>query len=161
MASTVTVNTKRMNKEPMLGVAPYGNASVRKFNLLCVSGVPQNTDSAVALAADAVVALGILKAGTTVKNAWAVLKTASGEVTTADVGFEYVDGESGTPAADQDAWFDGLDLDGSAAQIAKTTPVSELTFPRDVYVTLKNLGNAQASGLDLDIFLLIEDGGQP
>ena len=111
--ATVTKSNVRFQKH--LGGTPYGNACKHNYTFATdASGVLVGGDQATALIATDVVNLGILPAGLELHDALAIVSDAFTALTTADIGFAYVDGVDDTDVPQDADYFGALfDVDES------------------------------------------------
>ena len=112
------------------------------------------SDSAVAVANTDKVILGVIPEGMLLADALAIVSDAFTALTTADLGFEYVDGVDDA-AVPQDADYFSAALATSAVgrTPADNNAVAPVILPKDAYLILTVGGAAHASAGQLDIII--------
>ncbi len=141
-----TVTKSRVTKKNVQGGVPFGNAWNGRFQIATnASGVLVDSDQATALAIGDVVRAGVIPAGTELHDLQAIVSDAFTALTTAGVGFQYVDGVD-SAAVPQDAGYfvaaAGLDL-ATVAVTRKTAAKAPVTLPKDAYLIVTLAGAAQ------------------
>jgi hypothetical protein len=138
--------TKKMHAIRHFGSAPpYGNLSIRSFNLtLSSAGVITDSDSTSAVAIADVIRVGIIPGGMTLTEFQCVVSDAWKASTTCKIGFEYVDGTDSTAVPQDDDYFvPATQSLASVAIIRKTATTAPVTLPKDAYLILTIAGAAQ------------------
>lgn len=150
--ATVTKYNAKQNRMHS-GVA-YGNAWVDTFNLTTnASGVMVDSDQTTAIIQTNVVRLGVIPAGTKLLDSMAIISDAFTAASTADIGFQYVDGVDVTAVPQDDNYFhDNLALD-AAATTRKTVVTQPVILPKDAYVIVTIAGADLAAVGVLDLVL--------
>lgn len=135
----------------MYGGVPSGNAWKNQYTFqTAVGGAFVDSDQTTAIAIADIARLGILPAGLTIHDALTVVSAAFTALTTASIGFAYVDGVDST-VVPQDAAYFNAGLATSAAGVArKTGTKAPVTLPKDAYLILTNAGAAHAAAGRLD-----------
>ena len=137
------------------GGVPYGNKTVLQFTLKTnASGVMVDSDKSTAIAANDVVRLGLLPAGTTLVDALTIVSDVGQTATTGKFGFAYVDGvDDTTVPQDADYFHAALALDAQSRTRANNVAVVPVTLPKDAYLTMQNLVAAQDEAMRVDVFV--------
>ena len=148
-----TVTKKQVLTEQQFGGVPYGNKTVLPFTFETnASGVYVNSNQATAVAIGDVVRIGVLPAGMRLDDSLAIVSNAFTALSTAKVGFAYVDGDDDTAVPQDDDYFNAaLALNAAGRTRANNTAVRPVTLPKDAYVILTIAGAnlAEAGQLDL------------
>lgn len=137
---------------------PYGTLSTLHYKFETnSSGVVVGANDATALQATEDVILGVIPKGTKMIDVLCVISNTFSDTSTFDLGFEYVDGEDVTAAAeDPDYFVDAGDYHDAVGVIRKTTGTAPITLPKDAYLVLLNNTAAQAEAGVMDIFITCE-----
>lgn len=148
-----TITKSRLNQARQHS-APYGNKFADTFRYETnSSGVALVSDAAAATAINDKVRLGIIEAGTVLLDATVVVSDAFAASTTADIGFEYVDGVDST-AVPQDAdYFFAGQATSSTALARKATATAPVRLPKDAYLVLTRKGAADSAVGILDVIV--------
>ena len=152
--ATVTKNRIRQAKQYS---GPSGNkfAKVFRFNT-SASGVCPDSDLSTAVQVNDVVRIGILQAGLELHGALAIVSDAFAASTTADIGFQYVDGVDSTAVPqDADYFFAALATSSASRTFANNTGVAPVVLPKDAYLIVTRKGAADSA---LGIMDVIVDG---
>lgn len=151
--STATVKKLLQNFLPHDNV-PYGNKLTVLASLATTAaGVAQNTDLATALQVGDKVRFGVIPGGTRLQDAIAIVSDAFTATSTANIGFEYVDGvDDANVPQDDDYFFAGLNL-AATGRTRQSTAVRPVTLPKDAYLVMTNAGAAQAAAGQLDVIV--------
>lgn len=132
------------------GNTPYGNLSVKRFNLKTSAiGAAIDASSAAALAVNDKVYLGTLPAGFIKTGQTLIVTTGLTATVTGDLGIEYVDGVDSTVLPQSATMFGaGLALH-TAARLADTSTAEPLALPKDAHLvlTIKTAANAKAGNI--------------
>lgn len=154
--------TKKNVKNLVQFGGPDGNAWKDQFTFATnASGVFVDSDLATAVQIGDVVRIGVLPAGLTVHDALSIISDAFTALTTANVGFAYVDGVDST-AVPQDAAYFASALAINATGCSRKTGVkAPVTLPKDAYLILTNAGAAHASAGRIDIVVEGINTGRP
>lgn len=155
-----TVNTKQMPYQAGIS-GPYGNGWKKKFTFqTTAAGVAVNTDKATAVAIGDVVRLGIMPAGVELHDALAIVSDAFTALTTAKIGFAYVDGvDDASVPQDDDYFFAALATSSAGRTSANNTAVRPVRLPKDAYLILTRAGAADASVGVMDLIVEGENLG--
>lgn len=150
-----TVTKSRAKRLAQFGGVPYGNATALRFNLTTnASGVLVDSDQTTALVQTNVVRLGILPAGFEIHDAVSIVSDAFTAATTADIGFQYVDGVDVAAVPEDADYFDAaLDTAAQGRTRAANLAVAPITLPKDAYLILTIGGADHASAGVLDIIV--------
>lgn len=159
MANVTKNNVRKLQQY----AGPQGNAWRDKFNFTTnASGVFVDSDQTTAVVQTNVVRIGILPAGLELHDALAIVSDAFTAVTTAKVGFEYVDGVDSTAVPqDDDYFFAALATNAAGRTRAANTAVAPVTLPKDAYLILTVAGADHASAGVLDLIVEGIHKGQP
>lgn len=159
MATATKKNVKNLRS---MGGVPYGNGWNQQYTFSTnASGVFVDSDQTTAIAVADVVRIGILPAGLTMHDSLSAVSDAFTALTTANVGFAYVDGVDST-AVPQDAAYFNTALALNALGITrKTGTKAPITLPKDAYLILTNAGAAHASVGVLDVIVYGIGTGTP
>lgn len=152
------------------GGTPYGNTLVRRFDLETnAAGVVVGGNSVAALGATDDVALGILRSGTRLDDALAIVSDAFRTGITGALGFRYVDGVDDTTQAaaregrayvPQDlAYFFAQGLATTVGRVRATQGKRPVTLPKDAYLVWTNAVNAHNEAGRIDFLIYGEDRG--
>lgn len=150
--STVTKNRIRQAAQYS---GPSGNkfAKVFRFNV-SAAGVCPDSDLATAVQINDVVRIGILQAGLELHDALAVVSDAFAASTTADIGFQYVDGVDSTAVPqDADYFFAALATSSAGRTRATNTGVAPLVLPKDAYLIVTRKGAADSALGIMDVIV--------
>jgi hypothetical protein len=155
-----TVTKSRAKAVPTSG-APYGNTTSLLFSMITnAAGVMQDSDQATAVAIADKVRLGVIPAGFEIHDSLAIVSDAFTALTTAKVGFEYVDGVDSTDVPQDDDYFTAsLTTHTAGRYVANNTAVRPVRLPKDAYLTLVVAGAAHASVGVLDVIVRGENKG--
>ena len=148
-----TVTRKDINNKFLFANTPYGNATRLTYNLTCASGVWTDSDHTDTIKVDDTLVLGIIPAGFEIHDMLLTVSVAFTAATTCSIGYAYVDGAVGVPAADAAYFVPATQALSSTAIIRKTGTKAPAKLPRDCYLTLLWAGDTNvASGvLDIDV----------
>jgi hypothetical protein len=157
-----TVTKDKIRELVAFGGAPYGNATSLLFSLITnASGVLLNGDKATALVQTDKVRLGIMPAGTLLKDALAITSDAFTASVTHKIGFEYVDGEDSADVPQDDDYFYAA-LAGTVGRTrASNTGVRPVVLPKEAYLIATVGGADHASAGVLDLVVDVELKGAP
>lgn len=150
-----TVTKSRLGQRNIQAGVPFGNAYRGQHTLVTAAGVMVDGNQATALQIADVVRLGVIPAGTTIHDAQIIISAAFTALTTAGVGFAYVDGVDSAAVPQDAAYFvaaTGLAL-AAVGVSRKTTTKAPITLPKDAYVTLTLAGAAQAGAGIIDVIV--------
>ena len=153
------------------GGTPYGNTLNRHFVLETsatggvLGGVP-----ATPIAITDEVVLGVLRSGTRIDDALAIISDAFSASVVGKLGFRYADGVDDTQAVatkegralvlqDDDYFFAALSGAATGRTRANNLTVRPVTLPKDAHVVWVNSGAAHASVGRLDLLVYGEDRG--
>lgn len=149
-----TVTKKFIKSDPaQIGGVPYGNKTVLPYTFETnASGVYVNSNQTTAVLIADVVRIGILPAGAKLLNSLAIVSNAFTALSTAKVGFAYVDGVDSTAVPQDDDYFNAaLALNAQGRTAANNLAVAPVTLPKDAYLILTIAGAnlAEVGVLDL------------
>lgn len=152
MATVTRTNAKRLRQ---FGGTPYGNAIALKFGFETnASGVFVDSDSAVAVANGDVVVIGMLPAGLEIHDSLGVVSDAFTALTTAGVGFSYVDGVDDTEVPQDADYFNAALVTNIIGRTrANNLAVKPVILPKDAYITLTVGGATHAAAGVLDFIV--------
>lgn len=148
--------TKKDVKRAMVGVASaYGNAWRHIFTFATnSSGVMTDSDKTTAVANGDKVRLGILPGGLELMDELSIVSDAFTAATTADIGFEYVDGVDDSSVPQDADYFDAaLDTAAQGRTRAANLAVAPVVLPKDAYLILTIGGANHASAGRLDVLV--------
>lgn len=149
----------KTNPHNRVGNTAYGNSQKLHFVLSTdATGKILGADALAAFNKDDKVALGILPAGMRLYDSLANVTTPLTAATTADLGFEYVDGIDNN-AVPQDADYFGAGLVLSATgRLRNATTNPSVRLPKDAYLVLKLGGanNAKSGRVEVTIDAAME-----
>ena len=159
MATVTKKNVRKLQQY----AGPQGNAWKDKFNFTTnASGVFVDSDKATAVVQTDVVRIGVLPAGLELHDALAIVSDAFTALTTAKVGFAYVDGvDSADVPQDDDYFFAALATNAQGRTRANNTAVAPVTLPKDAYLILTVAGADHAAAGVLDVIVEGVHKGQP
>jgi hypothetical protein len=148
--------TKKMFGNRHYGSAPpYGNLSVRRFNLtLNASGVIADSDDATVVAIGDIVRVGVIPGGMRLDDFQAIISNAWKAATTCKIGFQYVDGvDDANVPEDDDYFIPATQALSSAAILRKTATTAPVILPKDAYliVTIAGAEQDEASVTDFAV----------
>ena len=152
---TVTKTNARKLPDPPFDGVPYGNAAKLHYSFATdASGVMVDSDSAVAVADGDKVILGVIPAGMKLIDSLTIISDGFTALTTADIGFEYMDGVD-DPDVPQDADYFNAALDTAAAgrSRAANSAVAPVVLPKNAFLTLTIGGASHGSAGRLDIIV--------
>lgn len=134
---------------------PYGNRTALKFKLETnAAGVMVDSDQATALIIGDVVMIGVLPAGFDIHDSLAIVSDAFTAVTTANIGFAYVDGVDDVDVPEDADYFNAaLATNALGRTRASNTAVKPVILPKDAYVIITVAGAAHASAGLLDLII--------
>ena len=138
------------------GITAYGNLSAVKCTFETnASGVFVDSDQATAVIVADVVRLGpVLPAGMEIHDMLAIISSAFTALTTAKVGFAYVDGVDDPDVPQDDDYFAAAMATSAQARLrASNNTVKPVVLPKDAYVTLTVAGAAHASAGRMDLLI--------
>lgn len=147
--------TKKNVRNLQQYAAPHGNAWKDRFTFSTnASGVFVDSDVAAAVGNGDVVRIGVLPAGLELHDALAIVSDAFTAVSTAKIGFAYVDGVDSTAVPqDDDYFFAALAYNAVGRTRAANTAVAPVTLPKDAYLIVTNGGAAQAAAGIMDVIV--------
>lgn len=146
--------TKKLIAKAQQFAAPYGNKFAQVFRYATSAAGVVDSDKATAVAINDVVRIGILPAGLTLHDALAIVSDAFTAATTADIGFEYVDGVDSTAVPqDADYFFAALSTAAAGRTRASNTAVAPVRLPKDAYLIVTRKAAADASAGILDVIV--------
>jgi len=153
MATITKLNARKL-PDPGFGGVPYGNTVTLPYKFETnASGVMADSNHASAVGNGDKVILGVIPGGTQLADAEVIISDAFTASTTADIGFEYVDGvDDADVPQDSDYFFDGLDT-ASAARTRCSQALAPVVLPKDAYLILTVGGAAHASKGVADVLL--------
>lgn len=159
MATITKKNVRKLEQY----AGPQGNAWKDKFSFSTnASGVFVDSDTAAAVGNGDVVRIGTLPAGLELHDALAIVSDAFTAVSTAKIGFAYVDGvDSAAVPQDDDYFFAALAYNAVGRTRAANTGVRPVTLPKDAYLIVTNGGAAQAAAGVMDVIVEGIHKGQP
>ncbi len=143
-----TIKKLRYQDDAPFGGVPYGNTTIKSFNLTTkANGAAVNSDSASAIGDGDSVVLGLLPAGMVLQDAIATVSDAFTALTVGKLGFAYADGVDSTEVPQDDDYFFAaatltLHTAGTYRKVAATAPVR---LPKDANLVLISSGAAHAS----------------
>lgn len=151
MATITKKNVRKLQQY----AAPQGNAWKDRFTFATnASGVFVDSDVAAAVGNGDVVRIGVLPAGLELHDALAIVSDAFTAVSTAKIGFAYVDGVDSTAVPqDDDYFFAALAYNAAGRTRAANTAVAPVTLPKDAFLIVTNGGAAQAAAGILDVIV--------
>jgi len=138
------------------GITAYGNLSAIKCTFETnASGVFVDSNQASAVVQADVVRLGpVLPAGMELHDMLAIVSSAFTALTTAKVGFAYVDGVDDADVPQDDDYFAAALATNAAARTRATNAaVVPVKLPKDAFLTLTVAGADHASAGRLDIIV--------
>jgi len=148
--------TKKDVKRAMVGIgAAYGNAWRHVYSFVTnSSGVMTDSDQTTAVANGDKVRVGILPAGLELMDSLAIVSDAFAGSTTANIGFEYVDGVDDSDVAQDADYFNAALATSSAGRTrAANTAVKPVVLPKDAYLILTVGGADHSAAGRLDILV--------
>lgn len=149
-----TVTKKNVKNLRSMGGVPYGNAWKNQFTFETnASGVFVDSNQATAIAIGDVVRIGVLPAGLAIHDSLSIVSDAFTALTTADVGFAYVDGVDSASVPQDAAYFNDNLVTNAVGVTRKTGTKAPVTLPKDAYLILTNAGAAHASAGVLDVII--------
>lgn len=150
-----TITRKKILDQQQFGGVPYGNRTEFKFNFdTSAAGVFTDGDATAAVGIGDKVRLGTLPAGFDVRASLAILSAVFTAASTADIGFEYVDGvDSATVPQNAAYFYSGLALSAAARTVMTNATVRPVLLPKDVYLILTNKVAAQNVAGKLDLLI--------
>lgn len=143
-----TIKKIRYQDDAPFGGVPYGNTTIKSFNLTTkANGAAVNSDSTSAIGDGDSVVLGLLPAGMVLQDAVATVSDAFTALTVGKLGFAYTDGVDSTEVPQDDDYFFAaatltLHTAGTYRKVAATAPVR---LPKDANLVLISSGAAHAS----------------
>ena len=143
-----TIKKLRYQDDAPFGGVPYGNTTIKSFNLTTkANGAAVNSDSASAIGDGDSVVLGLLPAGMVLQDAIATVSDAFTALTVGKLGFAYADGVDSTEVPQDDDYFFAaatltLHTAGTYRKVVATAPVR---LPKDANLVLISSGAAHAS----------------
>ena len=143
-----TIKKLRYQDDAPFGGVPYGNTTIKSFNLTTkANGAAVNSDSASAIGDGDSVVLGLLPAGMVLQDAIATVSDAFTALTVGKLGFAYADGVDSTEVPQDDDYFFTaatltLQTAGTYRKVVATAPVR---LPKDANLVLISSGAAHAS----------------
>jgi len=143
-----TIKKLRYQDDAPFGGVPYGNTTIKSFNLTTkANGAAVNSDSTSAIGDGDSVVLGLLPAGMVLQDAIATVSDAFTALTVGKLGFAYADGVDSTEVPQDDDYFFAtatltLHTAGTYRKVAATAPVR---LPKDANLVLISSGAAHAS----------------
>jgi len=152
MATVNKTNAKRLRQ---FGGTPYGNAVALRFGFETnASGIFVDSDLATAVQIADVVNIGMLPAGLEIHDSLSIVSDAFTAVTTANVGFAYVDGVDDTDVPQDADYFNAaLATNALGRTRAANTAVAPIKLPKDAYITLTIAGADHAAAGVLDVIV--------
>jgi len=152
MANVTKTNATRLRQ---FGGTPYGNAIALKFLFETnAAGVMVDSDKATAVAVGDVVRIGVLPAGLDIHDSLAIISDAFTALTTANIGFAYVDGVDDALVPQNATYFNAaLSTNSPGRAVASNNAVKPVILPKDAYVTLTVAGANHASIGRLDFIV--------
>lgn len=140
--------------------APYGNLFSDVFRYQTnATGAVVDSDVATAVQVNDVVRIGILPAGLVIHDAMAIVSDAFAASTTADVGFEYVDGVDSTDVPQDADYFFAAQSTASTARARMSTVNAPVRLPKDAYLIVTRKGAADSAVGIMDVVVTgIQDG---
>ena len=152
--ATITKNKVRKLPDPGFDGVPYGNVAKFGYSFSTDStGAMENSDSSDPVAAGDKVLLGVIPGGTRLTDCDAIISDAFTTGTTADIGFEYVDGEDDANVPQAADYFFSAASTAATARLRQENPVAPVTLPKDAYLILTVGGADHASIGIMDIFI--------
>lgn len=149
MATATKKNVKNLRS---MGGVPYGNAWKNQFTFETnAAGVFVDSDQATAIAIGDVVRIGVLPSGLTIHDAMSVISNAFTALSTANVGFAYVDGVDSAVVPQDNAYFNAALAINAVGVARKTGTKAPVTLPKDAYLILTVAGAALAEVGRLDV----------
>lgn len=143
-----TIKKLRYQDDAPFGGVPYGNTTIKSFNLTTkANGAAVNSDSASAIGDGDSVVLGLLPAGMVLQDAIATVSDAFTALTVGKLGFAYADGVDSTEVPQDDDYFFAaatltLHTAGTYRKVVATAPVR---LPKDANLVLISSGAAHAA----------------
>jgi len=161
--STVTKKNARRLPDPTFDGVPYGNVAMLEFEMQTnSSGVMTDSDKETAVAVGDKVILGVLNGGMRLSDALAIIPAAFTALTTAKLGYEYVDGvDDADVPQDDDYFFSALDTASAGRTRMGNDGVVPVTLPKDAYLVLTVGGADHASAGHLVVDVLAAMVGRP
>lgn len=140
--------------------APYGNLFSDVFRFQTnATGAVVDSDVATAVQVNDVVRIGILPAGLVIHDAVAIVSDAFAASTTADVGFEYVDGVDSTVVAQDADYFFAAQATSSTARARMATANAPVRLPKDAYLIVTRKGAVDSAVGIMDVVVTgIQEG---
>lgn len=127
--------THDINKERVFGSVPYGNLTSLKFKLATgASGKLLNANSASTIASGDVVNLGVLPAGMTLEAVELIVKTPMTALSTASIGFKYVDGVNSAELSESAMYFMNAQAVSAGARVRFAGQKLDV-LPKAAYLT--------------------------
>lgn len=147
-----TVTKKGATRPKQHGGAPYGNKTSFEFTFQTnASGIMTDSDQATAIVQTNVVRLGVLPAGFRIQDGKGIVSDAFTALTTAKVGFAYVDGVDDADVPQDDDYFAAaLTTHTVGRYAASNNAVVPVTLPKDAYLILTVAGADHAAAGRLD-----------
>ena len=144
--------TKTGAKRAQQFSAPYGNRTALEFSFATnAAGVMEDSDKATAVAQADKVRIGVIPAGFRIHDGLGIVSDAFTALTTAKVGFEYVDGVDDSDVPQDDDYFAAALTTHTAGRYrAANTGVKPVTLPKDAYLILTLAGADHAAAGRLD-----------
>lgn len=158
-----TVNKQGIKTEYQLGGAPYGNGWRQAFRFETnSSGILMASNKATAIANADVVRIGVLPAGLELHDALMIVSDAFTAATTADVGFQYVDGVDVTAVPeDADYFGSAIATNAQGRYPSDNVAVAPVVLPKEAYLILTIGGANHASAGVMDVIIMGIHRGTP
>ena len=144
-----------VTRKRQFGGTPYGNVWAERFTFETnASGVLVDSDQATAVAIADVVRIGVLPAGLEMRDALSIVSDAFTALTTANVGFLYVDGVDDTNVPQDADYFNAaLATNALGRTRAANTAVKPEKLPKDAYLILTVAGANHAAVGRMDVLI--------
>lgn len=150
-----TVTLKNLLQQFGFSGTPYGNAYKDVFSFATnSSGAYVGSDQTTAVLTTDKVRFGVIPAGTLITGALAIVSDAFTATSTAQIGFEYVDGVDSTSVPqDADYFFAALAWSSVGRTAMAQTDVRPVVLPKDAYVIV-SVGTAALDAVGILDFVV-------